>query len=88
MTKDKLKGVVALGSLFAIIGFLILFFSPDLVLFRAESWLVKQGGVDTSTYQIVIAGFTNSFLAVGSILFGVGVATIVVAFYKIVTSNE
>ena len=88
MTKDKLKGVIALCSLFSIIGFLFLIFSADLGLLRAESWLVKQGGVDTSTYQIVIAGFTNSFLAVGSILFGVGVATIVVAFYKIVTSNE
>ena len=88
MTKDKLKGLVALGSLLGIIGFLILFFSANLGVYRAESWLVKQGGVDTSIYQLVIAGFTNSFLAVGSILFGVGLATIVCAFYKILTSNE
>ena len=70
------------------IGFLFLFFSVKFGLSLSHSWLVKQGGADTSTYLLVMEGYTNSFVAAGSILLGIGLATIVVAYYKILTINE
>ncbi|RDW16599.1 hypothetical protein CWR48_16300 [Oceanobacillus arenosus] len=92
MTKNKLKGLVGLGSLITVIGFILLFFSVNFGLSLAENWIVKQveqtGGADTSTYLIVIEGSTNNFLAAGSILFGIGLATIIFAYYKILNINE
>ncbi|SES46482.1 hypothetical protein [Psychrobacillus sp. OK032] len=88
MTKNKLKGLVALGSLITAIGFILLFFSVNFGLSLAENWIAKQGGADTSTYLIVIEGSTNNFLAAGSILFGIGLTTIIFAYYKTLNINE
>lgn len=88
MTKDKLKGLIALGSLITAIGFIMLFFSVNFGTSRAGNWLVKQGGADTSTYLIVIEGYTNSFLAAGSILFGIGLTLTIFAIYKVLNSNK
>ena len=88
MTKSNFKGLVTLGSLLATIGFLFLFFSVHFGLSLAENWLVRQGGADSSKYLFVIEGYTNSFLAAGSILLGGGLAAIICACYKIFTINE
>ena len=82
MTKNKLKGLLTLGSLIMVIGFILLFFSVEFGLAFAENWIVKQEGADTSTYLLVIEGFTNTFLAAGSILFGMGLATTIFTYYK------
>lgn len=87
MTKNKLKGLVSLGSVITAIGFLLLIFSVDIGLSLAEYRIVTQGGMDTSQYLIVIEGYTNSFLAAGSILFGIGISTIIFAYYKILNIN-
>ena len=88
MTK-KVKGLVTLGSLITVIGFILLFFSVNLGLSLTDNWLAKQGGgADTSTYLVVLEGFRNNFLAAGSILFGIGLATIIVAYYKTLNINE
>ena len=88
MIKDKLKGLVALGFLLTVIGFIMLFFSVNFGISKADSWLIKQGVADTSKYLILIEGYTNNFLAAGSILFGIGLATIIFFYYKILNSNE
>lgn len=88
MTKDKLKGLVSLGSIIAVIGCILLFFSVNIGLSLAEYWLIKQGGMDTSVYLIVIEGSINSILAAGSILFGIGISTMIFAYYKILNINE
>ncbi|MFJ8088304.1 hypothetical protein ACIQ7N_08875 [Lysinibacillus sp. NPDC095746] len=72
MTKNKLKGLISLGSVITAIGFILLFLSVDMGLSLAEYRIVTQGGMDTSQYLIVIEGYTNNFLAAGSILFGIG----------------
>lgn len=88
MTKEKLKGLVVFGSLLTTIGFIFLFFSVNFGTSLAEKWLAKRGGADTSIYLIVIEGSTNSFLAAGSILFGIGLATIIFVYYKILNIDE
>lgn len=88
MTKDKLKGYVTLASLITAIGFILLFFSINFGMSFAEKWIAKQGEADQPTYLIVIEGYTNNFLATGSILFGIGLATILFTYYKILKINE
>ena len=88
MIKNKLKGLVALGSLISAIGFILLFFSVNFGLSLAEYWIAKQGGADTSIYLLVVEGFTNNFLVAGSILLGLGLATILFAYYKSIIIKE
>jgi hypothetical protein len=59
-----------------VIGIILLFFSVNFGISHTEKWLVKQGTAVTSTYLIIIEGFTNNFLAAGSILLGIGLTTI------------
>ena len=77
MAKDKWKGFVALGILLTAIGFILLFFSIKFGTFTAENWLIKQGGADTS-----------NFLTAGSILFGIGLVTTLVGYFKMLTSSS
>lgn len=88
MTKDKLKGLVTLGSLIAVVGLILLCFSVNFGTSLAQNWLAKQGGADTSIYLIIIKSYINNFLIAGSILFGIGLATIICAYYKILNINE
>ncbi len=88
MIKNKLIGIVTLGSVLSTIGLLFLFNSAKLGITRAENWLHEQGGADNTTYLFIMENYSNSYLIVGSILFGIGLATIVGAFYKMLTSNE
>ena len=88
MKKNTLIALVTLGSLLSTIGLLFIFNSAKLGLTRAENWLFERGGADNTTYLFIKENYSNSYLIVGSILFGIGLATIVGAFYKILTSNE
>ena len=80
MTKEKLKGLIALGSLMGIVGFVLLFFSVNFGTYFAQDWLTKQDGVDTSFYLLRVEEYINSFLSAGSILFGIGLITIIYAY--------
>jgi hypothetical protein len=82
MINEKLKGLVAVGSLLAGIGCIFLFFSSNIGISFAEIWLIRHDGVDISIYKLVQKGYINSFLCAGSILFGIGVITIIFAYYK------
>ena len=88
MTKEKLKIFVVLGSLLTAIGFILLFFSVNFGTLRAENWIIKEGSMETATYLVLIEGNINNFLAAGSILFGIGIATLLFAYYKMLNSNE
>ncbi|MFJ7667336.1 hypothetical protein ACIQXI_09515 [Lysinibacillus sp. NPDC097195] len=88
MTKNKLKSLVTLGSVITAVGFIILFLSVDIGLSLAEGWLDRRGGLDTTLYLIGNEGFIKSTQAVGSILFGIGLSTIIFAYYKILNMNE
>lgn len=86
--KNNLIGLVVFGSLITVTGCILLFFSVNFGLSIAGNWLVKQGGADTETYVIVMEGSIKNFLVAGSILFGMGLATIVVASYKLLHINK
>ncbi|MEW9503158.1 hypothetical protein [Jeotgalibacillus marinus] len=88
MIKNKLKGGIVLGSLLSIVGFILLFFSVNFGISISEYWLSKRGSVETSIYLKVIEGHTNNFLAAGSILFGVGVITLVLTYYMMLNIKE
>jgi hypothetical protein len=88
MLKNKLIGIIALGSSMVIFGLLVIFNSGKLGLDRTDNWLFERGSADNTTYLFIMENYSNSYLIVGSILFGIGLATIVGAFYKILTSNE
>ena len=88
MTKDKLKGLVNLGSLITAIGFILIFFSVNFGESVAGNWLGKLGRADPSTYQVVFEGSVNNFLASGSILFGIGLATLIFVTRYLISTNR
>ncbi|MFZ0447299.1 MAG: hypothetical protein WAM95_22235 [Bacillus sp. (in: firmicutes)] len=81
MTKDKLKGLIALGSLVGIVGFILLFYSVHFGISVAENWLISNNSIDTSSYLIIIEGNINNFSSAGSILLAIGLITIIYAYY-------
>ena len=88
MTKEKFKGLMAFSLLLSVLGLLLLFNSVNFGTSLAESWLEKQGEADTAWYYIRVEGNINNFLAVGSILFGVGSITSMFVLYKLLTIKE
>ncbi|MEH7225218.1 hypothetical protein V7112_15525 [Bacillus sp. JJ1566] len=84
MLKSRLKVLVTVGSFLGIAGVLLLFFNANLGLAMGENWLVSKGGADTALYLLVIELYSNSFLATGSILFGVGLLTVLLAYYNLI----
>lgn len=89
MDIDKLKGLIILGSLSSIIGLILLLFSPNFGTSCAEIWLANQGGfADTSSYELIVKGYMNSFLATGSILLMIGLFTMLFTYYKMLQHNE
>ncbi|MFD1851382.1 hypothetical protein [Oceanobacillus bengalensis] len=89
MENEKLKGLLTLGSLLGVLGLLSLFFSPNLGTALADSWLVAQGDyADSSLYEFKLKANTNNFFAIGSILFTIGLTTIVFTYYKMLTVKD
>jgi len=88
VTRDKLKGLIALSILLSVLGLFLLFNSVNFGTSLAESWLVKQGDADTAWYHIRAKGHINNFLSVGSILLGVGLTTTMFVSYKLFIIKE
>jgi len=84
-TTTRMKAFLTLGSFITVIGFFLLIFNVSWGLSLADNWLAKRGGADTSLYLLVIEGYTNMFLAAGSILFGIGLVAILFTSFKIIT---
>ncbi|WP_079479004.1 hypothetical protein [Halobacillus salinus] len=88
MTRKDLKGLVALASILAVIGFILMFFSVNFGTSLAENWLFSRGGADTSIYLIAVEGYINSFVVAGSILFGIALAVVTFSYYKLLETRE
>ncbi|SDQ05441.1 hypothetical protein [Virgibacillus salinus] len=78
MRKDILKWLMMLGSFLGIIGLIFIFFSNNLGASLAEGWLAKYDYAP-SVYDSKVKTNTNIFLVTGSILFGIGLSTVVFA---------
>ncbi|MGM8211197.1 hypothetical protein ACLIBH_00215 [Virgibacillus sp. W0430] len=84
MNTDAERGLMAVGSLLALIGFIALFFSASFGTSLAEQWLISQGGMsDSSIYESRISTYMYSFLVGGGILFAIGVSSIIIGYYKL-----
>jgi drug/metabolite transporter (DMT)-like permease len=82
LRKDKLKGLMTLGTLLGVIGLILIFFSDNLGTTLADGLLAALDNIDTMNYEFKVKAKTNNFLVTGSILFGIGLTTMVFAFYK------
>lgn len=84
-----IKKLTTLGSLICVVGIIIIFLSDNLGISLADSWVIEQGGsADVSHYQYKVKANTNKFLIPGSILFGIGVTTLVFTYYKFLNFNK
>jgi len=83
MIKDKLQGTLMLGVVICMIGFVMLFFSVNFGMSFADELLIKQGGADSNTYNIIVKSYIKNFLVAGGILFAIGLFIISVIYYKL-----
>ncbi|MRH43269.1 hypothetical protein GH741_11315 [Aquibacillus halophilus] len=81
MTEENFHRFVTVGSTLTVIGFILLFFSTHFGTSMADSWLMNQGGADTSIYQIRVESYINNFLVSGGILFGIGLFTLILTYF-------
>ncbi len=72
MSKNKTIGMIRSGILAGIAGMFLLLFSVNLGGMMADEWIMKRGGADPAVFQVVLQGYINAFLAMGSILFALG----------------
>lgn len=55
----------------------------------ADNWMMNQGGADPAKYQIRAESYINIFVVSGSILFGIGLLTLILTYFiKMVFSKE
>ncbi|QKY70592.1 hypothetical protein Len3610_14225 [Lentibacillus sp. CBA3610] len=59
-----------------VIGLILIFSSNNLGASLADGWLAKYDYADNLTYEFKVTANTNNFLVTGGILFGIGLATI------------
>jgi hypothetical protein len=83
MSKDNLIGLIIVGSLLGIGGFVMIFFSVNFGTSLADSWLMRRGGADTGYYHIIVNSYINNFLVAGSILFGFGLLMVALTYYRL-----
>ncbi|TFD99435.1 hypothetical protein [Jeotgalibacillus salarius] len=88
MTRGRLNGLIISSMILAATGFILLFFSVNFGTSLADKWLFQQGGADTATYLIIIESYINNFIVAGGILLGIGLATIIFSYYKILSAGE
>ncbi|MBS8266336.1 hypothetical protein DYI25_18090 [Mesobacillus boroniphilus] len=89
MNSIIIKRLTNLGSFVVIAGLILIFLSDYFGTLIADSWIMAQGGsADASTYQFKVKVNTDKFIIPGSILFGIGVSTLVYTYYKLFNLNE
>ena len=83
MSYALIRKLMVLSVMLGAAGLFLLFGSVNFGTLLAENWLSNQvDGVDTYLYEIRMKGNINNFLAVGSILFTIGLASISFLYYK------
>ena len=89
MSVERLKGLIVFSILIGAAGLFLLFGSVNFGTLLAENWLSGQvDGVDTYLYGVRMGGSINNFLAVGSILFSVGLVSTILLYYKLLRAKE
>ena len=83
MTKDKWKAFIYLGVLFSVMGLMLNFSSVYFGVSLADQWLSNEGSADTSLYLSRVTGYTNSFLATGSVFLLIGLLMVIISTVKI-----
>jgi hypothetical protein len=83
MSKDNLMGLIIVGSLLGVGGFIMIFFSVTFGTSLAESWLMRRGGADTAYYHIIMNSYINNFLVVGGIFLSIGLLIVAFIYYKL-----
>lgn len=83
MTRNDYLYALIVGVVLTIAGFLLIFYNVTIGESLATNWLVKRGGADTATYNIILSGYINSFLAAGSILLAFGIGFIAFTWFKL-----
>lgn len=78
MSTDNLIGLIIVGSLLGIGGFVMIL----------SSWLMRHGSVDTNYYHIIVNSHIYNFLVAGSILFGFGLLSVALIYYKLQIIKE
>ncbi|MFS1516096.1 hypothetical protein V1503_06170 [Bacillus sp. SCS-151] len=77
--------LIGLSLLFSITGILLAYYSSNLGMSAAESWLIGKGSFNSEEYYNIQQGYMNSILTIGGILLGAGLAgllSFVVLQYK------
>lgn len=88
MRDDTFDKLMFLGSVLGVIGLILIFSSNNLGTSLADGWLAKHDYADSSTYEFKVKANTNNFLVTGGILFGVGLATILLVYFKMLNTKE
>ncbi|WP_404406900.1 hypothetical protein [Jeotgalibacillus malaysiensis] len=88
MTREKLNGLIIFSITITVIGFVLLFFSVSFGTSLAENWLFQRGEADTAMYLIIIESYIQNFIVAGGVLFGIGLATMTIFYYKILSTPE
>ncbi|MFC0015940.1 MULTISPECIES: hypothetical protein [Allobacillus] len=89
MTEDHFNRFLTIGITLFVIGFILLFFSTSIGISMADNWVMNQGGADPAMFQIRIESYINIFVVSGSILFGIGLLTLILTYFiKVLFSKE
>ncbi|WP_051314890.1 hypothetical protein [Alteribacter aurantiacus] len=86
MGPERFTHVMIISSLVTIAGLILIFSSSHFGTSMVDNWMRSQSsfedfGVDTIFYHLHIQSYTTNFLVTGSILFGVGLVTLVGTYY-------
>ncbi|MFB1082529.1 hypothetical protein [Jeotgalibacillus sp. JSM ZJ347] len=87
MTREKLNSLIVFSMMSVMVGLILLFFSVNFGTALAEVWLMQQGSADTAKYLIAIESYIQNFIVAGGVLFGIGLATIMFSYYKILSTS-
>jgi hypothetical protein len=88
MSKEKIISLIIVGFLLFICGLVMIFSSVSFGTSSAETWLMNNGGADTSTYQIILKGYINNFLVAGGIIFGLGLMGVILFSFTFLNMKE
>lgn len=89
VSKEQRKEIFIISSTLLIVGLILMFFSLSFGTSLGETWLEsrpvdQEGFVDTSQYEMIVKNYINNFVVIGSILFGSGLLTGILAHFSFV----
>jgi hypothetical protein len=80
LLNDHIKGLSIVSSLLAIAGIVLMFSSINFATSLGEAWLLNHqaGG---NKYHLMVETYKNNFIIIGSVLFGAGILTAILAYF-------